>query len=35
MTATNLWKKAPYSKEWMAQADPSKEASTFEKMDSR
>ena len=32
MAATVSWNKSPYMKEWMAQADPPKEARTFERM---
>ena len=35
MTATAPWNKSPYKKEWMTQADPPKEASTFERMNGR
>ena len=31
MAATALLKKSPYMKEWMAQADPRKEANAVEK----
>ena len=31
MAVTTLLKKAPHMQEWMAQADPPKEASTFER----
>ena len=35
MAATAPLKKSPYLKEWMAQADPTKEASTVKKMSVR
>ena len=35
MAAVVLWNKSFYMKEWMAQADPLKESSTFDRMNGR
>ena len=35
MAATVPWNKLPYMKEWMAQAGPPKETSTFERINDR